>query len=86
MKFDVEELMIDTFFFFERSSKRKSELADFASFCNIEYRKILKYVGTRWLSLEQAVDRILQQYDSLRSFFLSEGILLYFLLIIIIEL
>ena len=59
--------MIDTYFLFQKSSKRKNELADYAEFCHIEYRKILKYVSVRWLSLEQTVDRTLKQYDSLRS-------------------
>ena len=67
--------MIDMYYFFDKSTKRKAELADYCTFCDIEFRKILKHVSTRWLSLETAVSRTLQQYPALKSMFLCEGIL-----------
>lgn len=72
-KFDVEELMVDNFYFFDKSTKRKNELAEYCTFCDVQYRKILKYVSTRWLSLETAIERTLRQYAALQSFFLSES-------------
>lgn len=33
---------------------------------------MLKYVSTRWLSLQSSVERILTQYPALRSYFLSQ--------------
>ena len=48
-------------------------LADFCDFMQQEYRSIIKYISTRWLSLEAAVTRILKQYESLKSYFLSEN-------------
>ena len=33
---------------------------------------MLKYVSTRWLSLQSSVERILKQYPALRSYFLSQ--------------
>lgn len=68
-------LMVDNFYYFDKSTKRKSGLAEYCTFCDTQYRKILKHVNTRWLSLEQAVDRTLRQYPSLQSYFLSEGVL-----------
>ena len=44
---------------------------EYCTFCDIEYRNIIKHVNVRWLSLEKAVYRVLQQYDGLRSYFLS---------------
>ena len=41
-------------------------------FCNQEYRKILKHLNVRWVSLELAVDRSLKLYVSLKLYFLSE--------------
>lgn len=70
--FDVEEFLIDIFFWFDKSTKRKSLLQEYCSLCDIEYRKIIKHVSTRWLSLLTAIERILKQYDGLRSYFLSE--------------
>ena len=70
--FDVEEAAVDIFYFFDHSTKRKGQLREFAQFCDIEYRKMLKYVSTRWLSLQTSVERILKQYPALRSYFLSQ--------------
>jgi len=73
-KFDIEEIMFDNYYYFDKSTKRKSELLEYCVFCDTQYRKVLKHVSTKWLSLELAVDRVLRQYPGLRSYFLSEGI------------
>lgn len=72
--FDVEEMVIDIFYWFDKSTKRKASLSEYCTFCNTDYREVVKHVNTRWLSLERAVGRVLQQYTALRSYFLSEGI------------
>ncbi len=53
--FNLEEMCIDIYYYFDKSSKRKSLLGEFADFCEVEYRQIVKHVNTRWLSLETAV-------------------------------
>ncbi len=63
--------MIDLFYWFEKSTKRKASLGEYCTFCDIGYRQIVKHVNTRWLSLERAVS---QQYDAFKSYFLSEGV------------
>ena len=68
--------MVDTFYYFDKSTKRKNGLAEYCLFCDTEMQSILKHVSTRWLSLEMAISRVLQQYSALRSYFLSEGILI----------
>jgi len=62
--------IIDNFYYFDKSAKRKNELAEYCYFCDVEYRKILKHANTRWLSLEQAVIRI---YAALKSHLSSGG-------------
>lgn len=37
--FDVEELAVDVFYYFDHSTKRKGELREFAQFCDSESRK-----------------------------------------------
>ena len=71
--FSIEDLVVDLYYWFEKSTKRKSSLSEYCSFCDVDYRKIIKHVNTRWLSLERATTRVLQQYDALKSYFLSEG-------------
>jgi len=70
--FDVEDLLVDIYFWFVHSTKRKCQLAEYADFCDQGYRKITKHVSTRWLSLENVITRTLLQYQSLKSYFLSE--------------
>ena len=71
--FDVDDFCMDCYYFFEKSSKRKDVLSEFCEFADVEYREILKHISVRWLSLERAVSRILSQYESLKSYFLSES-------------
>ena len=72
-KFDVEDMCIDIFDWFDKSTKRKGVLNEFCEFCDSNYWEIVRYVSVCWLSLEQAVHRILQLYQSLKSYFLSEN-------------
>jgi hypothetical protein len=71
--FDVDQLCIDLFYYFDKSTKRKQELLQFSNFCDQEYRGVIKHVCTRWLSLESSVERVLQQLPSLRSYFASQS-------------
>ena len=69
---DAESILIDIFYWFDKRTKRKGVLAEYMEFCDLEYAKILKYVSTRWLSLERCLERTLKKYASLKSYFLSE--------------
>ena len=60
-------------FWFDKNTKRKASLVEYCTFRYTEYRQIKKHVNTRWLSLERAVQRVLQQFDPLKSYFLFEG-------------
>ncbi len=71
--FDVEDLCVDVFYWFDKSTKRKGILREFCNFCDSDYREVVRYVNVRWLSLEKAVYRILQLYSSLQSYFKSEA-------------
>ena len=59
--------MVDNYYYFDKSSKRKNGLADYCAFCDTEYRRVLKHVSTTWLSLELAIERTLRQYTSLEG-------------------
>ena len=72
-KFDVAEFMIDVYHCFDKYTKLKCSLLSFCKFCDQDYRTIIKQTNTRWLILELAVERILLQYESLKSYFLSKN-------------
>ena len=47
-------------------------LKSYCTFCDQEYRAIVKHLSTHWLSLEMPVQRGLKQLPSLTSYFKSE--------------
>ena len=68
---NVEDFVIDLYYHFRRSAKRKAQLREYIEFNNNAIRKIIKHVSTRWLSLEKSLERTLKQWDSLESCFIS---------------
>ena len=66
---DVIDLTGNLFWWFHHSAKRVDELRSFQEWLEVEAHKILKKVDTRWLSLEACVNRILEQYTPLESYF-----------------
>ena len=69
---DIDQLFVDIFYYFYHSSKRSQEFADlWRSLFTTEAQAILKHCSTRWLSLLRCVNRFLDQYEGLKSYFLS---------------
>ena len=66
---DVEDICVDVFYWFD---KRKGILREFCDFCDSSFREVIRYVSVRWLSLEQAIHRILLLYRPFQSYFRSE--------------
>lgn len=64
-----EDLARNIYNFFGQSSKRQSQFVEFQNFCSIKVHKILHPSQTRWLSLLEVVNRILEQWEALRLFF-----------------
>ena len=58
--------------FFDKSAKRKADLLEYCSFCDVSYTEIVNCVNTRWLSLERVAYRVLQQSAALDSFFFQK--------------
>lgn len=69
-KFD--EVLLDIFYYLEKRAKRKDRLGEFQEIHSVETRKILKHVPTLWLSLGKCLNRMLEQWQPLVSFFLNE--------------
>ena len=65
----VTSLTENLYWWFHHSAKRVSELHSFKEWLEVEGHKILKKVDSRWLSLEACVNRIIEQYAPLISYF-----------------
>ena len=50
--FDCEEHQVNLYYFFKDSSRWKSILTEFLDFTGLEWENFVRYVKTRWLSLE----------------------------------
>ncbi|KAL3058066.1 hypothetical protein OYC64_010282 [Pagothenia borchgrevinki] len=70
-RFDVEDFIIDLYYQFDKSAKRKHQLREFLVVNDVIVRKILKHVSTRWLSLNKCIERTLNLWEGLRSYILS---------------
>ena len=69
---EVDQLFVDVFYYFLHSSKRKQQFADnWHSLFSSEPTIILKHCTTRWLSLLHCVNHFIDQFDGLKSYFLS---------------
>lgn len=47
-KFSLEDMCVDTYYYFDKSTKQKSLLVEFADFLDVEYRQVTKHVKTCW--------------------------------------
>ena len=68
---DVENIVMKGHF--SISAKRRETLKEFCEFLNVEFHDILRHVVTRWLSLNPAISRLLENWPALKSYFISIG-------------
>ncbi len=68
-----EELLIDIYYYFEKSSKRREDLKQFQDFCNVAQQRVQKHCPTRWLSLGKGLDHMLNQWPAFSSYFESHS-------------
>lgn len=68
---EIEQLCGNIYSFFSHSPKRIKDLKEFQSYCSVRPHKILGISKTRWLSLHAVINRIIEQWESLRLYFIS---------------
>ena len=47
-EFDVENLVVDLYYWFDKSTKRKNELNEFCVFSGNTFKHVLRHASTRW--------------------------------------
>lgn len=70
---DIESIINKIFQYFHIYTVRVHELKHFCEFVQVEYERVLGCAKTRWLSLLPAVSRVIDMYDGLKSYFLSQN-------------
>lgn len=71
LSIDVECLIMKMYNYFSIYTVRTEELKSFCKFVDINYKQLLSHSKTRWLSLFPGIERVLEMYDGLKSYFLS---------------
>ena len=69
----LDDLTVQIWYFFQKSPKRQRVFQEFQQFVDVKPHKLLKAGQTRWLSLEICVNRLLEQYEALLSYFRSSS-------------
>lgn len=70
LPFNIDEILVDVYYYFEHSSKRLAALESFQE--EVLHHKILKHVSTRWLSIRRCLDRLIENWQALKAFFRQE--------------
>jgi len=65
----IEKLVKDIYNHFTRSAQRTSKFMNLQIFMNLKSYKMLRLVSTRWLVLEECVNRLLTRWDELIKYF-----------------
>ena len=67
---ELEDLTTDVWYYFQKSQRRLRQFEEFQSFVECKPHKLLKACQTWWLSLA-CVNRLIEQYEALLSYFQS---------------
>jgi hypothetical protein len=70
---DMESLVVKIFNHFSSAAKRITELKNVFQFLGEDYEDMLRHVGTRWLTLYPATERLSKCWPAIKSYFLSLG-------------
>ncbi|KAI4457230.1 hat family dimerization domaincontaining protein-related [Holotrichia oblita] len=73
LSFDVESLVLKVFNSFNCSAKNVANLKECFQFVQQEYHQVLRHIPVRWLSLFQALDRLLLNWNAIKAYFLQQG-------------
>ncbi|XP_077557207.1 uncharacterized protein LOC144172323 [Haemaphysalis longicornis] len=70
----LEDLLRNISNYFSQSSKRQAQLSALQEFLHTEKKKILRPCETRWLVLYACVERVLEEWETLRLLFLQASV------------
>ena len=74
VNFDIADFSSDIYNYFNKSTKRKAELGVHFQEFNSTYKEVINHISIRWLSLEKVVQRLLEIFIVLHSYFAKETI------------
>ncbi len=69
----VDEILVDIYYQFCNSVKCIASLKEYAEFCKMEFKLILKHCDTRWRSLHHSIKRVIEMWEPLLSYYSSHS-------------
>ena len=71
IEIDLCQFVLDLFGFLKCSAKRIKDYFNVESFTEMQGCTMMKYVTTRWISLQDVLIRIMEQFPNLKEYFLK---------------
>lgn len=68
---DIENFVMKIYNHFAVSSKRSNSLKQCYEYTDTEYKKLQKHTPTRWLTLHKALDRIINNLEAIKLYFIG---------------
>ena len=68
---EIEEFAVDVHSFFKHRTRLCDEFKEVQTLLELPEHIVLRFVGTRWLSILPVANRLLEQWDALKEFFNS---------------
>ena len=69
---NLDQFAIDLHFFFKYSAARREDFLQIRDITDVTVQYVLRHCQTRWLSIERVLVRIIEQYENLCTYFLTE--------------
>jgi hypothetical protein len=69
---EVKAFVVKIYKYFHIYTVHVTQLKELCEFVDLEYKKVLQHGNTQFLSLLPAIERILQIYEGLKSYFCSQ--------------
>lgn len=68
----IDEALNDVWFWFSRSAARREDFKSVADSLNETYSRFLsRFVDTRWIEIGSVIERVVEQWDIIREYFLT---------------
>ena len=69
---EVDDLLIDLYYYLEKSGNRKDDIKALQEFHGLKQEKVIKHCTTRWLSAGKCISRLLYQWAAIKDFIDAE--------------
>ena len=74
-RIDIEEMVSNIYGHFRNSQPRQQKHEEYCTLLDTDIKPMLLHVCTRWLILVRVLESVFKQYNPLKSYFISSGVI-----------